>query len=117
MVLVDTSIWIDHLRKPDHILVSFLDKGAVSTHPLVIEELACGSIKTRVEFLGLLEFLPSVAIATHDEVLALIESDQLYFRGLGATDVHLIASAKLTRTRIWSRDKALSREATRLGLS
>jgi predicted nucleic acid-binding protein len=117
MILVDTSIWIDHLHNADPTLERRLNEGRVVTHPLVIEELACGQIKGRRELIGMLHSLPRVPIARHLELMELIENRDLYGVGLGAIDVHLIASTMLAKAKIWSRDKALSREAKRLGVA
>jgi predicted nucleic acid-binding protein len=117
MILVDTSVWADHLRRFDADLTGLLSKGGVVTHPFVIQELACGHLPDREEFLTQISTLPSVVVATHNELLDLIFTKKLYGTGLGAVDVHLIASALLDRAKIWSRDKALAREADRLGVA
>lgn len=116
MILVDTSIWVDHLRKGDSELEAHLIGGEVLSHPLVIEEISCGHLTHRDEVLGLLEELPSAPVASHDEVVAFISRESLHGAGLGAIDVHLLASARLAGARIWSRDKALLRAAKKLGL-
>jgi predicted nucleic acid-binding protein len=90
-MLVDTSVWIDHFREADMDLESLLDEGRVATHPFVIGELACGSLHHRAEILRLLETLPSVPVATHDEVLALVDRHHLHGAGLGWIDMHLLA--------------------------
>ncbi len=117
MILVDTSVWIDHLRHPERRLVHLLESGTVLTHPLVIEEIACGHLRDRLEITTLLHALPSAPVVTHTEVLELISNKTLYGVGLGAIDVHIIASAMLAQVKIWSRDKALIRESTRLNLA
>ncbi|MBV9216281.1 MAG: type II toxin-antitoxin system VapC family toxin [Acidobacteria bacterium] len=117
MILVDTSIWIDHLRSTNAALHTYLQDGSVMTHELVIQELACGHIKGRREVIGMLQSLPVAPVATPREVLNLIERKGLHGVGLGAIDVHLIASALLAKAKIWSRDKALLQEAGRLGLA
>ena len=117
MVLVDTSVWIDHLRKGDAELVRRLLEGSVLTHRLVIEELACGSIARRAEVLALLETLPRAPEADHGELLQFIEKRELIGTGLGAIDMHLLASAKLAHAALWTRDAALSRAASSLGAS
>ena len=93
MILVDTSVWIDHFRSNDPALVSALTAGFVSTHPFVIGELACGSLKNRGELIALLQQLPSAPVATNAEALAFIEGRSLMGRGIGYVDVHLLASA------------------------
>jgi predicted nucleic acid-binding protein len=116
MILVDTSVWIDHLRRRERRLLSLLESGTVLTHPLVIEEIACGHLRDRIEIIALLHALPSAPVVTHTEILGLISNKTLFGVGLGAIDVHLMASAMLGGATIWSKDKALSREASRLGL-
>src|SRR5258707_14966694 len=115
MILVDTSVWADHLRVTDAELSALLDRGRVLTHPFVIEELACGYLPQRNEFLIMMHRLPQAPLASHYEVLDLIAIHRLYGTGLGSVDMHIIASAMLAKATIWSRDKALSREAARLG--
>ena len=117
MILIDTSVWADHLREADHGLISLLNEGSVLIHPFVIEELACGNLPQRKETLNLLHALPMAPVADHAEVLGLIAAEGLHGTGLGSVDVHLIASARLARAKLWSKDKALSREAKRLNLT
>lgn len=116
MILVDTSVWVDHLRHTERGLVNLLNDGLVLTHNLVIQELACGNLSRREDFLELIASLPTAPVATHYEVLDLISSEKLYGTGLGSVDVHLIASARLGQGVIWSKDKVLAREASRLDL-
>ena len=96
MVLVDTSIWVDHLRKGEPHLKELLKQGCVVCHPLIIGELACGLLKNRVKILGLLRTLPQSRRAEDDEVLYFIEQHSLMGRGIGIVDVHLLASCRLT---------------------
>lgn len=117
MILVDTSVWADHLCAADADLSALLGRGGVVVHPFVIEELACGYLPLRNEFLKMLHKLPQAPPASHHEVLALIANHKVYETGLGSVDVHIIASAMLGKIRIWSRDKALAREAVRLDLA
>lgn len=117
MILVDTSVWIDHLRHSESRLLHLLECGTVLTHSLVIEEMACGHLRDRLGITTLLHALPSAPVATHTEVLRLISNKTLYGVGLGAIDVHIIASAMLAKAKIWSKDKALIRESTRLNLA
>lgn len=117
MILVDTSVWADHLRKSDASLAKLLVEDEILMHPLVIEELACGHLPNRTAFLDRMHKLPAAPLATHDEVLRLIENRKLYGTGLGSVDVHLLASTMLADARIWSRDRALAREAERLQLA
>lgn len=115
MILVDTSVWIDHLHDADTHLVALLDQGMVLTHPLVIGELAMGSIRERDTFLELLGELPTVPVASADEVLTLIEFRRLSGKGLGIVDAHLLAAALLAPgTSLWSRDARLVAESRRL---
>lgn len=116
MILVDTSVWVDHLREVEPGLVSLLQEDAVLTHPFVIEELACGHLARRAEILGHIGALPKAPLATHREVLDFIESERLDGAGVCAPDVHLLASARLARAKLWSKDRALSLVARRLGI-
>ena len=116
MVLVDTSVWVDHLRRGNARLASHLLDGDVESHLLVVGELACGSLRRRGEVLSLLGSLPRVLEAEHDEVLSLVDSRKLYGRGLGWVDVHLLASTMLGHTTMWTLDKRLAEQAQRLGV-
>lgn len=107
MVLVDTSVWIAHLREGEDNLIRLLNNGEVACHPFIIGEFACGNLKNRVEILTLLQSLPSAIIAEHVEVLQLIEDHKLMSRGIGYIDVHLLASAILTEIPLWTFDKKL----------
>ncbi len=118
MILVDTSIWIDHLHRSEPHLVELLERDEVATHPMVRGELALGSIRDRAEFLGLLANLPTVVRASDGEVLTFIEANALWSRGLSLVDAHLLAGAKLsTGTRLWTRDSRLRKAATALDLA
>jgi predicted nucleic acid-binding protein len=116
MVLVDTSVWVSHLREMDTDLANLLNDGEVACHPFVVGELACGNLKNRELILSLLEALPMVAEADHEEVLTLIERHSLMGKGLGYVDVHLLASAALSRLPIWTLDKRLDQVAGMLHL-
>jgi predicted nucleic acid-binding protein len=116
-VLVDTSVWINHFRASNAALDELLDEGGVSTHPFVLGELACGSLKHRAEILRLIAALPFTPVATHEEVLTLIERQRLHGAGLGWIDMHLLASARLGRQSLWSADRRLRNTADRLGLN
>ncbi len=117
MILVDTSIWIDHLRSGNPTLTRLLDNSAVVTHPWVTGELALGNLNRRDEVIGLLHGLPQATVATSDEILRLIEQEVLYGAGIGYVDAQLLAAARLTPdTTLWTRDKRLSAITTRLGL-
>ena len=117
MILVDTSIWIDHLRKRNPRLPSLLQEEEVLCHPFVIGEIACGNLGNRSEILQLLSALPRARIAEHDDVLHLLETRRLFGRGLGWIDAHLLASALLTRCAVWTRDTAMGEAAETLGIS
>lgn len=108
MILVATSVWIDHLRDPVPRLVTLLDSDEVGCHPLVIEELALGSLKRCEIVLGLLASLHRFPVLSHPEVLELVRERHLWGRGLSAADVHLLGSASLSAgARLWTRDKRL----------
>lgn len=116
MILVDTSVWVDHLRQGDAGLVELLERGAVLMHPFVLGEIACGSLKDRPAILELLADLPSAALAEADEVLGFIECHALHGRGLGYVDMRLLAAVALTEgARLWTRDKRLRLAAEALG--
>lgn len=116
MILVDTSVWSGHLRETEHGLITLLNEGSVLIHPFIIEELACGSLPHRKETLELLHALPVAPVAEHAEVLEFIATARLHGTGVGSVDVHLMASARLAGAKVWSKDKALCREAKRLNL-
>lgn len=116
MILVDSSVWIDHLREPEPELARCLEEDRVGTHPMVIEELALGSIKNRDEVLGALVGLQTFPRASHDEVRQLVEVQRLWALGLGAVDVHLLAAALLQPgAELWTRDKRLRIAASAAG--
>jgi predicted nucleic acid-binding protein len=118
LILVDTSVWIDHLHKSHPHLVAALEREDVSIHPFIIGELACGSIANRDEVLHLLPALPTITIATYDEVLLVIERHRLMGRGIGYVDAHLITSVMLTENaRLWTGDKRLRDIATSLAIA
>ena len=117
MILVDTSVWIDHFRGEEPLLVALLGSGEVLTHPFVIGELACGNLRNRREILGQLRRLPSAPHATDDEVLGFIERRMLMGRGIGYVDAHLLASGALAPDcRLWTRDVRLTTVARSIGL-
>ena len=118
MILVDTSVWIDHLRSGEPALATALEGGRVMMHPFVLGELACGNLKNRAEVLQLLEDLPAAPTATDPEVLGLIERRALMGRGIGYIDVHLLASTVLEGVaRLWTRDRRLAETAAELELA
>ncbi len=116
-VLVDTSVWVDHLRRHDAPLAALLSAGEVITHPFVIGELACGNLRRRDTLLALLQALPTATVASHEEALHLVSQARLHGKGLGWVDAHLLAAACLTTCRIWTRDKALAAAAAGLGVA
>lgn len=117
MILVDTSVWIEHFRHTEPQLVTALDREDVLVHPFVAGELACGNLRNRREILGLLRRLPQAPKATDEEALVFIERRSLSGRGIGLVDVHLLASTVLHGTaRLWTRDQQLSAVAADLKL-
>lgn len=111
MILVDTSIWIDHFNKKDARLITLLEENSVLVHPFIIGELACGNIKNRNEILELLDALPKISTVGFGEILFFINQHQLYGKGLGYIDVHLIASCIMDDAKLYTRDKKLFRIA------
>lgn len=116
MVLVDTSVWIQHFRRGVPTLAERLSEGLVLMHPFVSGELACGNLKNRTVILSHLHTLPPATLASNIEVLRLIETRGIWGRGLGWVDVHLLASAMLSRCAFWTLDKRLGTAATDLGM-
>jgi len=116
VILVDTSVWIDHFRRGDARLASLLESGQVWCHDFVVGELACGQLKRRTEILSYLNNLPRAATAEHGEVLELVDRRRLSGGGLGWIDVHLLAAALIDRLPLWTRDRALHAAAKRLGV-
>jgi hypothetical protein len=118
VILVDTSVWVEHLRSGNATLAAELEAGRVLAHPLVIGELACGTLRNRREVLDLLGRLPSVPTAAHTEALDFLERRALMGRGIGFIDVHLLASAALAApARLWTRDRRLAAIAIELNLA
>ncbi len=117
MILVDSSVWVDHPREGDAILVRGLNESGVLMHPFILGELACGNSRHRDRVLGLLAKLPQAAPASDREALLLIERHQLMGSGIGYIDVHLLTSAMLSNAAsLWTRDKRLFGIAELLGL-
>lgn len=118
MILVDTSIWIDHLHRTEEGLVDALNRSEVLQHPMVIGELALGTLRDRNSVLGLIANLPAAFAATHVEILRFIETNELYGQGLSLVDVHLLAAARLIPgATLWTRDKKLWSAAQRMGIA
>jgi predicted nucleic acid-binding protein len=117
VIVVDSSVWIDHFRRSEPAMRDHLSRESVAVHPLVVEELACGQLSPRREILEQLKRMPPAPVASHEEVLALIAGESLFAKGLSAVDVHLLASARLGRMSLWTRDKALQAAAIRFHLA
>ena len=115
MVLVDTSVWVAHLRDGNIRLETLLNEGHVVSHPFIMGELACGNLSNRSRILSLLKTLPMAIHAEHDEVMEFIETHSLMGKGLGYVDMHLLASAILTGVPLWTLDRKLDKSASRLG--
>ena len=114
MILVDTSVWIEHLRTGSERLRSLLYNEQVLCHPFVVGELACGTLHNRPEILSMMRALPQAHVAEQEEVLRFLEARRLYGRGLGWVDAHLLASTLLTGCTLWTLDKPLRRAAAAL---
>jgi len=117
MVLVDTSVWVMHLRQGRIGLDGLLDQGEVMCHPYIIGELACGNLNNRLEILSLLKTLPTALQSEHEEVMQFIENNSLMGKGLGYIDIHLLASAILSRVPLWTLDKKLKQVSLRLEIA
>jgi predicted nucleic acid-binding protein len=118
MILIDTSVWIDHFRVGDERLVSLLEAGEVLGHPFVAGEIALGDLRQRDHILRFLERLPQAASASHTEVMHIIDREALFGRGIGYVDAHLLAAARLTSgSKLWTRDRRLHAAAAELGLA
>jgi predicted nucleic acid-binding protein len=113
VTLVDTSVWINHLREGNEELRRLLNSNEVLCHPFIIGELACGTMKNRSQVLELLKALPQAVVAEHEEVVKFVNDKRLYGHGLGWIDVHLLASASLSNVAIWTTDRALKRTTGR----
>jgi hypothetical protein len=119
MILIDTSVWVDHLRAGDQAVAAALERGGVLMHPFVLGEIACGNLtKKRSEVLRLLAELPAAPTATDPEALIFVERHALMGRGIGYIDVHLLAAVALAgKARLWTRDKRLAAVAADLGVA
>lgn len=116
MILVDTSVWVDHLAVGDPCMAALLEAEQVAMHPFVTGEIACGSLSDRAEIMHLLRTLPAIAPAHHDEAVSLLEAHRLWARGIGWVDLHLLAAAAVAGVRLWTRDQRLAAAARGLGL-
>jgi predicted nucleic acid-binding protein len=118
VILVDTSVWVDHLRVANKALAGLLDSAAVLAHPFVIGELALGNLRQRRLILDTLRDLPQAVVASHEEVLDFIDRYRLFGSGIGYVDAHLLAAARLTAAAaLWTRDARLHGVADRLGVA
>ena len=117
MILVDTSVWVDHLRRGSRDLAAILELGEVLCHPFVVGELACGSLARRLEVLALLSALPQAVVVTHDEAIGFVGQHRLWGSGLGWVDVHLLAAAALNRSSLWTLDRRLASAAKQMELA
>lgn len=111
MILVDTSVWVDHFRAGDDRLIRLLERTAVTMHPFVVGELGCGNLADRQSTLELLRQLPAAVVADHDEVLEFILQRRMFGKGIGFVDAHLLASVVLSGDKLWTRDKRLQAAA------
>ncbi|MFH1258374.1 MAG: PIN domain-containing protein [Elusimicrobiota bacterium] len=116
MILVDTSVWIDHFRNDNQELKKLLTDDEVICHPFIIGELACGNLKNRKEIIVLLQALSMVDTVENNEILLFIENHKLMGRGLGLIDVQLLSSALLNNVLLWTLDKKLKQEAMKLDI-
>ena len=117
MVLVDTSVWIDHFRNNNTELVHLLNDGDVFCHPFIIGEIACGNIHNRVEILSLLQSLPQSLTVDHEEILIFIEKNNITGQGIGYIDVSILASAILSGISLWTLDKRLKTITTKFAIN
>ncbi len=118
MILVDASVWIDHLRADDERLTALLDGEEALGHPFIMGELALGNLRQREVVLRALRRLPQATVASDQEVLRLIDRQALFGRGIGYVDAHLLAAVRLTAdARLWTRDRRLQSVAAELGLA
>lgn len=116
MILADTSIWIEHFRRSDIELRRIIEEDRLLCHPVVIGELALGSLRDRAAVLALLAAQRQAAVATHDDIMAMVERHRLFSMGVSYTDAHLLASALLGRgATLWTRDKRLRAAAGKTG--
>lgn len=115
MILVDTSVWIDHLRQGNELFSDLLTQGRVVTHPLVLGELSLGNIAKRELTIELIRNLPMAREATHDEVLRFIDENRMWSKGLGYCDMHIFCSSLIESIPLWTLDKRLAKVAREFG--
>jgi predicted nucleic acid-binding protein len=117
LILADSSVWVDHLHRPDPVLHRLLHSDLILIHPVVVGEVALGTVPDRLSILAILGDLGRAVVAEHEEVLRLIEDCELYGCGIGYGDAQLLASVLLTSgSRLWTRDRALRKVARQLSL-
>jgi predicted nucleic acid-binding protein len=116
LILVDTSVWIDHFRDRNDKLAELLGRELVLTHSFVLGELACGNLRNRERILADLALLPGARPARHEEVLLAVDERRLWGKGIGWIDAHLLTSAMITKCGLWTYDRALTQAASALGL-
>lgn len=116
MVLIDTSVWVSHLRHANFRLQKLLEEGRVVSHPFIVGELACGNISNRTEILSLMQSLPMLDVIEHEESLIFIEHNQMMGKGLGFVDVHLLAAAMLAGIPLWTQDRKLKQACSLLDI-
>jgi hypothetical protein len=115
VILVDTSIWVDHFRRSNAELVEGLQLDKVLLYPFIVGEIACGSLRKRADTLELLQKMPMATVAEFDEVLGYVERHRLYGKGISFIEVHLLASAVMSSATLWTRDKRLNEVTQALG--
>lgn len=117
MILVDTSVWADHLHRPLNQLLDCIADGEISHHPFVTGELALGNPANRLAMVEMLDTLPQAQIVDQDRLIAFVEREKIGGTGVGLVDAHLLASAQYQKLRLWTRDKRLLAQAERLGVA
>lgn len=117
MILVDSSVWIDHFRNDNKLLSMLLSNGAIVMHEFILGELAIGNFKNRKVILSLLDSIPKLSKLTHDEFIYFLEQNSFYGRGVGFVDIHLLGSTKLAGVKIWTLDKSLLKLTESLNLN
>lgn len=117
MILVDTSVWVDHFRAANGRLAALLEDGQVLCHAFVLGELACGNLRRRAAVLALLADLPRLPVLASEDVLMFVTGHRLMGKGLGWVDVHLLAASVASRESLWTRDRRLADAASRLGVA